>query len=309
MKQPHFVAGERQSISFFKPARDLRGFMHFLHRHMRTETVALLYFCLLIHGCARLPTNPISTAFFYGSPIPIVALSKFDRVVVEAENLDDLTALRSLGADVFAYVSVGEAEGWRATSRALPMDLFLGDNAAWQSRIADLTQPDWRRYLIEHRMALLWATGYSGFFLDTLDSYQMVAKSPVEQLTQSKALVEIIRAIHQRFPGVKLLFNRGFDVLPEVGQLAVGVVAESLFQSWNPVTKEYVRVGEDERSWLLVRLNDARLRYKLPITVIDYVPGDKPDLARETAHRITALGFAPWVATPGLDMLAVGAKK
>ena len=255
MKQPHFVASEQQSILFLKPARDYRGFMHFLHRYMPPKTIALLSFCLLIHGCARLSTNPPRTAFFYGSSMPIVALSKFDRVVVEAENLDNLNELRSAGADVFAYVSVGEAEGWRATSRALPKDLFLGDNAAWQSRIADLTHPNWRRYLIEHRMAVLWETGYSGFFLDTLDSYQLVVKSPVEQLTQSQALVEMIRAMHQRFPGVKLLFNRGFDVLPEVGPLAVGLVAESLFQSWNPVTKEYVSVGEDERSRLLARLN------------------------------------------------------
>jgi polysaccharide biosynthesis protein PelA len=283
-----------------------REVLHTLRQFVSTKLATLLPFLVLMYGCAR---PPPSTAFFYGTPVPVVELSKFKRVVVEAENLADLDGLRIAGAEVFAYLSVGEAEGWRASSRALPPDLFLGGNAAWDSRVADLTQPGWRKYLIEQRMAMLWESGYTSFFLDTLDSYQMVVKTPAEQLAQAKALVEIVRAMHQRFPGVKLLLNRGFDVLPEVGPLAVGLVAESLFQSWNPVTRQYDSVSDQDRGWLLARLKQARVLYALPITVIDYVPADKPELARETAKRITALGFASWVANPGLDVLALGVEK
>ncbi len=309
MKRTRALTGDWSLNLLFRPARDYRRFLRSLRTRMSLKVGALMPFCLLMYGCTTGPSRPPSTAFFYGSPVPVVALSKFERIVVEAENLDDLDGLRVAGADVFAYVSVGEAEGWRASSRALPQDLFLGGNAAWHSRIADLTLPGWQRYLIEERMATLWQIGYHGFFLDTLDSYQMVAKSPAAQLAQSMALVEIIRAMHQRFPGVQLLFNRGFEVLPEVGRLAVGLVAESLFQSWDPVTKAYVDVSEKDRNWLLARLNHAHFRYGIPITVIDYVPTDKPELAQEIARRITALGFASWVATPGLDTLAAGVKK
>lgn len=271
--------------------------------------LALLLFCLFAYGCSMAPPAPPSTAFFYGTPVPVLDLSKFDRVVVEAENVKDLAGLRVTGAEVFAYVSVGEAEAWRASSRELPQTLFIGANPGWQSRIADLTLPGWRNYLIEQRMAQLWAAGYRGFFLDTLDSYQIAVKDPDEQGVQSRALVEMIRAMHQRFPGVKLLFNRGFSVLPEIGPLAVGLVAESLFQSWNPVSKVYESVSEKDRTWLLAELNNAKLRYGMPITVIDYVPPEKPELARLTAKQIAALGFAPWVATPGLDMIFPGADK
>lgn len=309
MNNPQLVVVDHPSNSLEKPAHGCRNVLHMLRKSVSAKLTTLLPFFLLMYGCARDPSSPPSTAFFYGAPVPVVALSKFERVVVEAENLEDLAGLRIAGAEVFAYLSVGEAEGWRASARALPKDLFMGDNAAWHSRIADLTQPGWRRYLIEQRMAMLWEIGYSSFFLDTLDSYQMVAKTPAEHLAQAKALVEIIRAMHQRFPGVKLLLNRGFDVLPQVGPLAVGLVAESLFQSWNPVSQKYDSVSEKDRGWLLARLNQARFCYSLPITVIDYVPVDKPELARETAKRITALGFASWVANPGLDMIAPGVEK
>lgn len=275
-------------------------------RFLPSRLWALWPACLLVYGCAMTP--PPSTAFFYGAPVPVAALSKFDRVVVEAENLPsraDLDGLQAAGADVFAYVSVGEAEGWRASAQALPARLFVGSNIPWGSRVADLTQPDWQAYLIEQRMASLWRAGYRGFFLDTLDSYQLGAAAPHEQRAQAQALVAIIQAMHQRFPGVKLLLNRGFAVLPEAAPLAVGLVAESLFQSWNPATQQYTSVSESDRQWLLARLQHARQRHGLPVTVIDYVPADQPGLAWQTVRKITALGFAAWVSTPGLDMILV----
>jgi len=243
------------------------------------------------------------TAFFYGAQVPVTALAQFDRVVVEADQIQDLRPLRAAGADIFAYVSVGEVEGWRASVRALPPELFLGSNASWHSRIADLSHPGWRRYLLDERMAGLWAAGYRGFFLDTLDSYRMAAKDAAQERAQTAALVDLIRAMHDRFPGVKLLLNRGFEVLSEVAPLCVGVVAESLFQGWNAGLQKYVRVSEADRLWLLNRLSDARERFGLPVTVIDYVSPKQPALARATAQRIAALGFAPWVANPGLDVL------
>jgi len=297
------------SRSPLSPAADCRRLLNRLCQLLSWRMLALLPSCLFAYGCSMTPPAPPSMAFFYGPSIPVLALSKFDRVVVEAENVKDLDGLRVAGAEVFAYVSVGEAEAWRASSRELPQTLFIGANPGWQSRIADLTLPGWRNYLIEQRMAQLWAAGYRGFFLDTLDSYQIAVKDPDEQGVQSKALIEMIRAMHQRFPGIKLLFNRGFSVLPEIGPLAVGLVAESLFQSWNPVSKVYESVSEKDRTWLLAELNNAQLRYGMPITVIDYVPPEKPELARVTAEQIAALGFAPWVATPGLDMIFPGAEK
>lgn len=247
------------------------------------------------------------TAFFYGAQVPASALAKFERVVVEADQVPDLRLLRAAGADIFAYVSVGEAEGWRSSARALPPEWFLGCNASWGSRIADLTHPGWRHYLLDERMAGLWATGYRAFFLDTLDSYRIATKDAAQERAQTAALVQLVTAMHDCFPGVKLLLNRGFDVLPEVAQLCVGVVAESLFQGWHAGLKAYVRVSKADRRWLLNRLNDAKDRFGLPVTVIDYVSPAEPALARDTARRIAALGFSPWVSGPGLDVLPIWA--
>ena len=156
-----FFAPDWRFIKRFHAAVDAGIISHALRGGLSFRLLALLPSCLLAYGYSM--ALPPSTAFFYGSPVPVLALSKFDRVVVEAENVKDLAGLRVEGADIFAYVSVGEAEGWRATSSALPRELFMGNNVAWHSRIADLTQPGWRDYLIEQRMARLWDEGYRAF--------------------------------------------------------------------------------------------------------------------------------------------------
>lgn len=262
---------------------------------------------LLFLVCPAAHAQNPSTAFFYGQRAPLDLLAQFDQVVVQPEHIDNLAALQKGGTEVFAYLSVGEAERFRSGYRELDKRWFLGVNHGWGSDIVDLTQSGWREHLLEKRMAALWAAGYRGFFLDTLDSYQAVIKDPAGQTAQARALAGLIRAMHQRFPGIKLLFNRGFEVLPEVAGLAAGMVAESLFQSWSPLEKCYTQVNEQDRAWLLGRLQEARDRYHLPVTVIDYLPPQQRELARQTARRIADLGFTPWIANPALDYMGVGA--
>lgn len=288
----------------------LRSIIRIAEPNRKPPLLSRFWPCALIFfACSLARGGTPSTAIFYGYPVPVAALSHFDRVVIEAENLPDPAVFGTTGPLLFAYVSVGEAEGWRSSTSALDGKLFLGNNTEWGSRIADLTQPNWTAFLIDKRMAALWRQGYRAFFLDTLDSYKISIKDAQGQALQLRALVDIVRAIHLRFPGVKLLLNRGFEALPEIGHLAAGLVAESLFQGWDASKGVYVKVDESDRRWLLAQLQTATTRYGLPITVIDYVSPQEPELISDTTIRIRALGFAAWVATPSLDTLSIGQEK
>lgn len=246
-------------------------------------------------------------AFFYGRPVPIVLFSQYDRVVVEADSLNGGEILKSSTAQIFAYLSVGEAERWRTGYEKLDKRWFLGVNSGWGSDIADLTAPGWRNYLLEQRMAALWDRGYRGFFLDTLDSYRAVVTGDAAQAIHREALLQLIREMHQRFPGVQLLFNRGFELLPDAKDLTVGIVAESLFLSWDSMSKRYKTVEKADTKWLLERLQKIRVDYNLPVTVIDYLPPEQRELALDNALRIESLGFTPWIANPSLDVIGIGA--
>ncbi|HTP62946.1 MAG TPA: bifunctional glycoside hydrolase 114/ polysaccharide deacetylase family protein [Burkholderiales bacterium] len=244
-------------------------------------------------------------AFFYGASPPLDELAAFDAVVLEPSHLASAPSAR--GTLWFAYVSVGEVEKSRPYFADLPAGWQVGRNPAFDSVVIDQAQPEWPAFFAERVVAPLWARGWRGFFLDTLDSYQLAATTPEARERQEAGLVAVVRTLRARFPGVKLFFNRGFEILPRVHAEAWGVAAESLYRAYDHGKQSYREVPAADRAWLSGQLARVRDEYKLPAVAIDYVAPAERDQARATARRIAADGFVPWVANPGLDQLGVGA--
>jgi hypothetical protein len=89
----------------------------------------------------------------------------------------------------------------------------------------------------------------------------------------------------QRFPGIKLILNRGFEIVPRVRDKIQMVAAESLYRGWDANLKRYVEVPAKDRDWLLQQLQTIRERDKLPVLAIDYVaPHDRDTTRHRTAH-------------------------
>lgn len=261
---------------------------------------------IMLQSASAAPADP-TVAFYYGSNLPAESLSHYDRVIVQADQADPAAVayLQGHGSRVFAYVSIGELS--RAQASALDAGWQLGENPGWNTIIMDAAQPGWRQLLVEQFFRPLWERGFHSFFLDTLDSYQRVVPSQQASEAQVSGILQIIRELHRRFPGIELMLNRGFELFPEVAPLAVGLVAESLYCGWNPMEKVYVEVASTNRKWLHDKLRIVRDRYHLPVTVIDYVPPQDRELARATARRIASLGFLPWVTDSDLSTMGVGA--
>ncbi|NHH85952.1 hypothetical protein CDPAHKCJ_01077 [Cobetia sp. MB87] len=269
-----------------------------------------------------------SVAFYYGNDLPYEQLDQFDWVVVEADSVkgrhsssssDDsepedtasgnampqgLKRLAAHGSEVFAYLSVGELEGWRQGVSGDLEAATRGVNADWNSKVADLSDPRWQQHLAQ-RADALWQQGYRGLFLDTLDSYWRFTDDAAEARVQQQSLVSIIKRIHQRHPEMKLIMNRGFEVLDAVQEDVVGVAAESLYRRWNPKSEHYARVSDEDSEWLADKLQHVT-DLGLTAIAIDYVPPAQRKLARKTARRIHDAGFVPWVSVPALNQMGVG---
>lgn len=253
------------------------------------------------------PHTP-SVAFYYGNNVPVDMLSQFDWVVVESAHLpkEKYAQLKRHGAQVFAYLSLGEVEAWRVKENDAPKSALVAKNKHWDSAVADLTQPAWGEYIIEDRIRPLWQSGYRGFFLDTLDSYRLFATEEAEADKQQVALVNLIKKIRQVYPGIKLILNRGFEILDRVQDDVIGIAAESLYQQWDPSNQQYGPVPEDQQDYLMAQFKRIRDRYQLPLIAIDYVAPEEREKARATAHRIAAAGFIPWVSTWELNQVGIG---
>lgn len=272
---------------------------------MATVSVVFLAATTVATSSAEAISQP-TVAFYYGAELPVDELRAFDIVVVEPDHGFDPTTYRTSTSELFAYVSLGEVEPKRRYGKDMPPTWFNGTNRAWGARVVDQTRPEWPAFVVDRIVAPLWERGYRGLFLDTLDSYQIAATKPEERHRQEQGLIAVIRAIKKTYPDLRLIFNRGFEILPDVHHEAFAVAVESLYQEWDQAKSQYGEVPAAEREWILDQLHTVTARFHLPVIVIDYVPPAQRELARQTARRIKDLGYIPWVSVPALDYLGIG---
>lgn len=247
-----------------------------------------------------------SVAFYYGRAW-LPELAAFDIAVVEPLAGFEPARLRRPGFEPFAYVSVGELRADHPGAANLPPGCRAGENSAWGSLVLDHSEPNCRQHWITAVFEPLWARGWRGFFLDTLDSYRLAPKH--DAAAQQAGLVALVREIKRLHPGARLMLNRGFELLPDIAPLTEMVAAESLFGRFDAATGSYGEVPENDRAWLMGRLQEVRARYRLPVVVIDYAPPGNRALARDLAARIAASGFIPWVTDGHLQGLGLGVRE
>lgn len=266
----------------------------------------LLFQIILV--CASLAplgvcANPPAIAIHYGATALPTELGPFDMVVVEPDHASALPSTQH-GQEVVAYVSVAEVHPSRSYFKEIPPEWKLARNGDWKSDVIDQTPDGWPDFFAERVVGPLWKRGYRGFFLDTLDSYRLAEK--FDEQAQQQGLVRVIETLHARFPGIQLILNRGFEIVPRVHDKIRMVAAESLYRGWSAKTRSYQEVGTTDRQWLAAQLRTVRDEWKLPVLVIDYVPPHDRELTRATAERIQADGFIPWVADSALETVGIG---
>ena len=231
---------------------------------------------------AHATTPSLSVAFAYGSQPDTMALQAHDWVVVEPAHLS--TPPQTKHTQWFAYLSLGEVSADRSYAKQLPDAWLLGTNQAWGGKIIDQRPVDWPHFVVEQMVAPLWNAGYRGLFLDTLDAWQSVSDTPAEREAHAAGLVRVIHAIKQRYPDIKLIANRGFEVIPQIHSMLTAVAFESYFRGYDAANKRYQAVSDADRQWLDSQLQPIRDRYQLPIIAIDYVHPNEAPLARSTRN-------------------------
>lgn len=285
-------------------AHVVRCIGEWLMRMCATGVIASVAYAQDVVG--RTPVPAPTIALFYGESVPVGQLNGFDVVVVEPDATFDPRAYPDKKPAWFAYASVGEVNGERRYAVRMPRKWLIGANQAWAAAVIDQAAPGWPDFFVDHVIAPLWERGYRGFFLDTLDSYQLVAKTGAARAGQEAGIVRVIRKLKARYPSARLILNRGFEVLPQVHGLVDMVAFESLYRGWDPVKQQYTEVSPPDRDWLLAQARSIRTQYGLPVLAIDYCPERDEQCRKDTASRIVAAGLTPYVTDGGLMTVGYG---
>lgn len=251
-------------------------------------------------------TKPLtSIAFYYGNNLPTNELKAFDVAVVIPNEDIDPNSYNTEESQLFAYVTIGETDKGAPYS-GLPQQCIIGRNKAWEANIVDQRNTICRKYYLDKIITPLWKRGYKGIFLDTLDSYRIPIKNEKARADYAKGLEKLIASIKKRFPKIKIILNRGFELLPKIHKDVYAVAAESLYRGWNQAQRKDVAVPPNDRSWLLGQFNKAK-KYGLPVISIDYLPlSATKEQMRILAQKISTHGIIPWVTDGSLQSMGVG---
>ncbi|UOD34320.1 endo alpha-1,4 polygalactosaminidase [Deferribacteraceae bacterium V6Fe1] len=254
--------------------------------------IIILFFIMLVSNSFAL-----NVAFYYESNIPDEILKLYDWVVVQSDNTDNF-AVTKYGDKLFAYISVNEIHNEEIND--ITKRWVIGVNKSWNTPIADIRNENYRAYLLS-KITALYDKGYRNFFLDTLDSYKIIAKQPQWKEYEAK-LADFIISIKTKFPTSKILLNRGFEIIDNVHSYIDGVAAESLFFGYDG--QKYFNVSQENRNYLIDKLNKVK-SYNKPVIVIDYLRPENFHLAKKVAKDIKSLGFIPYITDNDLSVIGI----
>lgn len=244
-------------------------------------------------------------AFYYAKEPSDTFMQHFEWIVVDPDVIHP-SIKRHFQKKLFAYVSVGEIEPWRPSNKKYNHRWILGENKAWDSRIADYTNREYQHFLLT-KMEELYIQGYRNFFLDTLDApFEIISSENNDRY--ASALNQLLKSIRERFPNAKIVANRGFEAEEGLCKYVDAVAAESLYQGINTKNFTYRSVSQPDREWISTQLR----RYQkcgLEAIAIDYVDPKNSKLRRSTAEKIVNDGFIPYIGDYKLHDEGIGKKK
>jgi len=251
-----------------------------------------------------------SAIVYYGDHISYPMVGIHDYIIVQPDLTDTIQhGFEVYKEKMYAYVSIGEIDTDIDAYKKLDKKLIVGDNKAWKSKLLDLTNPKYKQFLFKDMIDPLIKKGFKNFFFDTLDSYQLIAKTPQEKIKNEMALVDIINSFHKRYPDAKLIINRGFEIIDHIHNAVEAVLFESYYNGVGGKDLAYKEVSDADRKWLDKQLQKVAA-YNLDIICVDYLPFNEQmqTKAKTLVKKLQTKGFIPYISTKDLNLYGYSTK-
>jgi endo-alpha-1,4-polygalactosaminidase (GH114 family) len=245
--------------------------------------LALFFFPSLIHA------QQLKWVCYYSDTAPFSTLSKFDLLIFDSDSHPAIAPLKQRGKTVIGYISIGEVNSTRSYyNEVKAQNLVLQENKNWPgSYFIDVRNPLWTRRVIEELIPKIIQKGFNGIFLDTIDNAPYLEEMDPQRFRgMSDAMVTLIKTIRRNFPTIKIIANRGFDILSKFEGDIDMVLGES-------IVPEQVRLLQDLK----------RRRPSVTILTLDYINPSDRNAVIQAYRRQRANGFNPYVSTRELNMV------
>lgn len=261
-------------------------------------------FCcmFLLVGSASAADAP-RWAVYYANDKEWEAFKKYDLVVFDADKHPQVRPLTGLDKDVLAYLSLVEVEKTRPFFAKVKNAGLVLETAEDGRAIIDIRNPLWMKLLIEEIVPLYVREGFTGLMLDTVDSAMALeAKNPARYVGMGQAAVSLVRHIHLHYPYLKLMVNRGFELLPGMENDISMVLAESVYiDSRRQPARPFPEAHYNDVLKMLAAAKEENPNLRL--FSLDYWNMEDGDGVKKIYEKQRESGFAPYVSTPDLQTI------
>lgn len=244
---------------------------------------------------------------YYGNTEPIETFTRYPYVVFDSRYHPPVSSLSGQDRKIVGYLSLGEASpDYEYFSELESAGLLVRPSSTWLgNQYIDIRDSRWRRRVCDRLVPWVLEQGFDGVFFDTLDSPLAIEESePGRYAGMAEAAAALIREIRQSFPGIILMLNRSYKLLPLVEAHIDVAVAESVYSTYDFDRKKYVKVSPDNYARQLTWLRDARIRRpELKIFTLDYCDANDQAAIKEAYRVERQNGFWPYVTS--IDLTTV----
>lgn len=267
-----------------------------------------VYFMLVLFAVlpAAAATNE-RWVVYYGNTLPASAFEPFDVIVFDSDSHPPIKPLLQNGKTVLGYLSLGEAEKYRSYYKSLhKQKLLLHKSALWKNHtVVDVRKPAWAMMVVDELIPPILAQGFDGIMIDTLDSaIEPEITSPEKFPGMKQGAIDMIKLIRARYPTIKIMVNRGLDILPDIATDIDMVMAESIYTDWvkNPKKPQLVRVKEYQE-YLAMIAKGRDMSPTLKIYSLDYWNMKDTQGVKNIYGKQREQGFVPYVSTKELQAI------
>ncbi len=264
----------------------------------------LIAIALLFAPCAH-ADEPERWAVYYSDVIPSSRFEEFNLVVFDSDQHPLIAPLKQKGITVLGYLSLGEAEKYRSYYKSVEAKkLLLHKSALWKNHtVVDVRNPAWAKMAVDELIPPILKQGFDGIMIDTLDSaIEPENTDPQKFPGMKKGAIDLVKAVRAAYPDIKIMVNRGFDILPDIAGDIDMVMAESIYTDWvkNPKKPQLVP-PEEYRNYVLAIKKGQEISPSLKVYSLDYwdMKDTKEIKGIYKLHRLD--GFIPYVSTKELD--------
>jgi len=251
-----------------------------------------------------------SAMVYYGGEPSYSMVGIHDYIILQPDLVDEYThGFKLYKKKIYAYVSIGEIHPGIKQYPLIKKEWVLHENKAWKSKVLDISNKEYQQFLFTFMIEPLLMRGFENFFFDTLDSYQLVAKTPQQRENYKKALINFIHTFHKKYPHAKLILNRGFELIDAVHNDIEAVLFESYFLGLGGTDLGYKIVSKQDREWLDIWIKKIQ-SYNLDVISLDYIDDSQINspIVQQDIDYIASKGMIPVVSNRELNIYSKSSK-